>query len=112
MTAGVPPKSALSEAERRQLTIMFCDLIDSVGLSTRLDPEDLRDVIGAYYRACARSIDQYGGYVARYLGDGVLIYFGYPEAHEDDAGRAVRAALDLVQTVAKLNDELEPFPDL
>jgi class 3 adenylate cyclase len=106
-------EATLSErAERRQLTIMFCDLVDSVGLSTRLDPEDLRDVIGAYYRACARSIDQYSGYVARYLGDGVLIYFGYPEAHEDDAGRAVRAALDLVQTMARLNDEIEPFPDL
>ena len=113
MTTAASLEATLSErAERRQLTIMFCDLVDSVGLSTRLDPEDLRDVIGAYYRACARSIDQYSGYVARYLGDGVLIYFGYPEAHEDDAGRAVRAALDLVQTVAKLNDEIEPFPDL
>jgi class 3 adenylate cyclase len=112
MTAAASPEAALSDAERRQLTIMFCDLVDSVGLSTRLDPEDLRDVIGAYHRACARSIDQYNGYVARYLGDGVLIYFGYPEAHEDDAGRAVRAALDLVQMVARLNDELEPFPDL
>ena len=113
MTTATSPEATLSErAERRQLTIMFCDLVDSVGLSTRLDPEDLRDVIGAYHRACARSVDQYSGYVARYLGDGVLIYFGYPEAHEDDAGRAVRAALNLVQTVARLNDELEPFPDL
>lgn len=112
MTAAASPEAALSEAERRQLTIMFCDLVDSVGLSIRLDPEDLRDVMGEYYRACARSIDQYNGYVARYLGDGVLIYFGYPEAHEDDAGRAVRAALDLVQTVAGLRGELESFPDL
>jgi class 3 adenylate cyclase/tetratricopeptide (TPR) repeat protein len=112
MTAAAPPRAALSEAERRQLTIMFCDLVDSVVLSTRLDPEDLRDVISAYHGACARSIDQYSGYVARYLGDGILIYFGYPEAHEDDAGRAVRAALDLVQTVARLNDELKSFPDL
>jgi class 3 adenylate cyclase len=112
MTAAASPAAALSEAERRQLTIMFCDLVDSVVLSTRLDPEDLRDVIGAYYRACARSVEQYNGYVARYLGDGVLIYFGYPEAHEDDAGRAVRAALELVQTIARLPNELESFPDL
>src|SRR5260221_7296442 len=112
MTAAAAPEAALSDAERRQLTIMFCDLVDSVGLSTRLDPEDLRDVIAAYHRAWARSVDQYKGYVARYLGDGILIYFGYPEAHEDDAERAVRAALDLVQMVARLNDELEPFPDL
>ena len=112
MTAAASPEPALSDAERRQLTIMFCDLVDSVGLSTRLDPEDLRDVIATYHRACARSIDQYSGYIARYLGDGVLIYFGYPEAHEDDPGRAVRAALDLVQTVARLNEEIESFPDL
>jgi class 3 adenylate cyclase len=91
---------------------MFCDLVDSVGLSTRLDPEDLRDVYAAYHHACARSIGFYNGYVARYLGDGVLIYFGYPEAHEDDAERAVRAALDLVQTVAGLNNDLGSFPNV
>src|SRR5712672_2129121 len=105
MTAGVPPKSALFEAERRQLTIMFCDLVDSVGMSTRLDPEDLRDVIAAYHRACDLSVDQYNGYVARYVGDGILIGFGYPEAHEGDAERAVRDALDLVQTMSRLNDD-------
>ena len=113
MTAAALPEAALAErAERRQLTIMFCDLVDSVGLSTRLDPEDLRDVIAAYHRACAHSIDLYNGYVARYLGDGVLIYFGYPEAHEDDAERGVRTALDLVQAVGRLNDELGSFPDV
>ena len=113
MTAAASPEVALAErAERRQLTIMFCDLVDSVDLSTRLDPEDLRDVIAAYHRACARSIDQYNGYVASYAGDGILIYFGYPEAHEDDAERAVRAALDLVPAVAGLNDELGSFPDV
>ncbi len=113
MTAAASTEAAIAErAERRQLTIMFCDLVDSVGLSTRLDPEDLHDVIAAYQHACARSIDQYIGYIARYVGDGVLIYFGYPEAHEDDADRAVRAALDLVQMVAKLNEELGSFPDL
>ena len=106
-------EAALAErAERRQLTIMFCDLVDSVGLSTRLDPEDLRDLIATYHRACARSIGLYYGYVARYLGDGVLIYFGYPKAHEDDAERGVRAALDLVQTVAELDGDLGSFPNV
>ncbi len=113
MTTAATADAAMAErAERRQLTIMFCDLVDSVGLSTRLDPEDLHDVIAAYRRACADSVDQYTGYIARYVGDGVLIYFGYPEAHEDDAERAVRAALDVVQTVAKLNTELGSFPDV
>jgi class 3 adenylate cyclase len=113
MAEGASPEAALSErAERRQLTIIFCDLVDSVGMSTRLDPEDLRDVIDSYHRASARSIDRYNGYVARYFGDGILIYFGYPEAREDDAGQAVRAALDVVQTVNKLNDELEAFPSV
>jgi class 3 adenylate cyclase/tetratricopeptide (TPR) repeat protein len=111
MTTAASPEGALPErAERRQLTIMFCDLVDSVGLSSRLDPEDLRDVIAAYHHACVRSIDLYAGYVARYFGDGALIYFGYPEAHEDDAERGLRAALDLVRTVAGLNDELGSFP--
>jgi len=113
MTAAASPEAASAErAERRQLTIMFCDLVDSVGLSTRLDPEDLHEVTAAYRQACARAIEQYNGYTARYLGDGVLIYFGYPEAHEDDAERAVRAALDIVQAVAKLNKELGSFPDV
>ncbi len=113
MAAAASPEAAAAErAERRQLTMMFCDLVDSVGLSTRLDPEDLRDVIAAYRQACARSIDQYTGFIARYLGDGVLIYFGYPEAHEDDAERAVRAALDIVQTVAKLSKELGASPEV
>jgi class 3 adenylate cyclase len=113
MTAAASPEAAIAEgAERRQLTIMFCDLVDSVGLSIRLDPEDLRDVIAAYQHACAHSIQQYAGYIARYVGDGVLIYFGYPEAHEDDAERAVRAALEVVQTVAQLNNDLSSFPDV
>jgi len=113
MTAATSSEAGAEErAERRQLTIMFCDLVDSVGLSTRLDPEDLHDVTAAYQRACRRSIAQYSGYIARYLGDGVLIYFGYPEAHEDDAARAVLAALDVVQTVAALNKELGTSPDV
>ena len=92
-------------AERRQLTIMFCDLVDSVGLSVRLDPEDLRDLIVSYQRTCAQMIERYGGYVARYVGDGILAYFGYPVAHEDNAERAIRASLDLVESVGKLRTE-------
>jgi class 3 adenylate cyclase/predicted ATPase len=90
------------EAERRQLTIMFCDLVGSTALSTRLDPEDLRDIIAAYHRAVAEMIGQFGGFVAKYMGDGVLAYFGYPQAHEDDAERAVSAALALVAAIGRL----------
>jgi class 3 adenylate cyclase len=89
-------------AERRQLTIMFCDLAGSTELSTRLDPEDLRDVISAYHRCCAELVSKTGGFVARYVGDGVLVYFGYPQALEHDAERAVRAGLSLVEAVPKL----------
>ena len=98
-------------AERRQLTIMFCDLVDSVRLSTRLDPEDLRDLIAAYQRSCVQSLVPYDGYIARYLGDGLLVYFGYPVAHEDDAERAIRAGLDLVSAVDKLNTSLQLSAD-
>ena len=89
-------------AERRQLTVMFCDLVGSTALSARLDPEDLRGVIGAYQRCCAVLVEHDGGFVAKYMGDGVLAYFGYPQAHEDDAERAVRAGLALVEAVPKL----------
>ena len=82
-----------SEAERRQLTVMFCDLVGSTALSARLDPEDMREIIGAYHHCCAELIEGAGRLVAKYMGDGVLAYFGYPQAHEDDAERAVRAAL-------------------
>ena len=94
----------LDEAERRQLTVMFCDLVGSTALSRHLDVEDLRDLIGAYHGYCAEAIKHEGGFVARYMGDGVLAYFGYPQAHEDDAERAVRAGLALVNSVAKLDD--------
>jgi class 3 adenylate cyclase len=93
---------APAEAERRQLTVMFCDLIGSTALSARLDPEDLREVIGAYHRCCADLITEAGGFVAKYMGDGVLAYFGYPQAHEHDAEHAVRAGLALVEAVPKL----------
>jgi class 3 adenylate cyclase len=89
-------------AERRQLTVMFCDLVGSTALSTRLDPEDLRAVIGAYHKCVAQTVARFDGFVAKYMGDGVLIYFGYPHAHEDDAERAVRAGLALIEAVGKL----------
>src|SRR5262249_15112348 len=85
--------SATPSAERRQLTVMFCDLVGSTALSARLDPEDLRAVIGAYHRCVAAVIERAGGFVAKYMGDGVLAYFGYPRADEHDAERAVRAGL-------------------
>jgi class 3 adenylate cyclase len=90
------------EAERRQLTVMFCDLVGSTPLATRYDPEDLREVIGAYQRCVADTVGRFAGFVAKYMGDGVLVYFGYPEAHEDDAERAVRAGLAVIDAVGRL----------
>ncbi len=90
-------------AERRQLTVMFCDLVGSTALSARLDPEDLREVIGAYHRTVAEIVAEFDGFVAKYMGDGVLVYFGYPRAHEDDAERAVRAGLGVTNTVGRLD---------
>jgi len=90
------------EAERRQVTVMFADLVGSTALSTGMDPEDLREVISAYQRCVAETVLQFGGFVARYVGDGALVYFGYPHAHEDDAERAVRAGLELITAVAGL----------
>jgi class 3 adenylate cyclase/predicted ATPase len=103
VTVPAPGAPAQAEAERRQLTVMFCDLAGSTGLSARLDPEDLREVIGAYHRAVARVVARYDGFVAKYMGDGVLVYFGYPRAHEDDAERAVRAGLGLIDGVGRLD---------
>jgi class 3 adenylate cyclase/predicted ATPase len=100
--APSPPPAAGSEAERRQLTVMFCDLVGSTPLSTRFDPEDLREIVGAYHRCVADTVGRFGGFVAKYMGDGVLIYFGYPEAHEDDAERAVRAGLAVIDAVGQL----------
>ena len=95
-------KAANNSAERRQVTVMFSDLVGSTALSTRMDPEDLREVISAYQRCVAETVRRFGGFVARYMGDGVLIYFGYPAAHEDDAERAVRSGLALIDAVATL----------
>ncbi|MGA7261490.1 MAG: adenylate/guanylate cyclase domain-containing protein, partial [Stellaceae bacterium] len=90
----VPAAAAAAEAERRQLTVMFCDLVGSTALSTGMDPEDLRDVIASYQSRCSAAIRHYDGFVAKYMGDGILVYFGYPRAHEDEAERSVRAGLD------------------
>src|ERR1700677_3052219 len=89
-------------AERRQLTVMFCDLVGSTAMSARLDPEDMRGIIAAYHKCCASLIEHNGGFVAKYMGDGVLAYFGYPLAHEHDAERAVRAGLAIVEAAPKL----------
>src|SRR5207253_238855 len=91
------------DAERRQLTVMFCDLVGSTELSARLDPEDLREVITAYHHAVADVVTGVDGFVAKYMGDGVLVYFGYPRAHEDDAERAVRAGLGVVDAIGRLD---------
>ena len=88
---------------------MFCDLVGSTALSTQLDPEDLRKIIGAYHRTCAAVVERHGGFVAKYMGDGVLVYFGYPRAHEHDAEHAAEAALALIGAVAKL-DTAAPGP--
>ena len=100
--APAPALETIGEAERRQLTVMFCDLVGLTALSVRFDPEDLRDVIGAYQRCVANIVARFAGFVAKYMGDGVLIYFGYPEAHEDDAERAVRAGIAVIDAVGRL----------
>jgi len=98
---AIEPK-ARDAAERRQVTVVFSDLVGSTALSARMDPEDLREVISAYQKCVAETVGRFGGFVAKYMGDGVLVYFGYPQAHEDDAERAVRAGLELVHAVTAL----------
>ncbi len=102
------PARAPPEAERRQITVMFCDLVGSTALSEKLDPEDLREVMAAYQKAAGAVIERYEGHVAQYLGDGLMTYFGWPMAHEDDAERAVRASLEVVDSIATL-DAAEPL---
>ena len=94
--SAVTPRSSGEAAERRQVTVMFSDLVGSTALSARMDPEDLREVISAYQKCVAETVRRFGGFVAKYMGDGVLVYFGYPQAHEDDAERAVQAGLELI----------------
>ena len=106
-SAGSPPPMAIpitseAVAERRQVTVMFSDLVGSTALSARMDPEDLREIISAYQEVVAETVQRFGGFVAKYMGDGVLVYFGYPQAHEDDAERAVRTGLELVAAVGGL----------
>ena len=102
--ATSPPATPICQdaAERRQVTVMFSDLVGSTALSARMDPEDLREVIAAYQKCVAETVGRFGGFVAKYMGDGVLVYFGYPQAHEDDAERAVRAGLESVAAVGSL----------
>jgi class 3 adenylate cyclase len=97
--SSAPPED---RAERRQVTVMFSDLVGSTALSARMDPEDLREVISAYRKCVADTVRRFGGFVAKYMGDGVLVYFGYPQAHEDDAERAVRAGLELISALSGL----------
>ena len=108
-TQGVPlpTEPRTPEAERRQLTVMFCDLVDSTALSGQLDPEDLRDLVRAYQKVCSDVINRFDGHIAQLLGDGLLVYFGYPQAHEDDAQRAVRAGLGILNAMEDLNIRLK-----
>ncbi len=105
--APPPAASAPPEAERRQLTVMFCDVVDSTRLSSQLDPEDYRDVVRAYHTACTAVIQRFDGHVAQLLGDGLLVYFGYPQAHDDDAHRAVRTGLGILAAMAALQTRLQ-----
>src|ERR1700747_1549412 len=102
-TATKAPAASHDAAERRQVTVMFSDLVGSTALSARMDLEDLREVISAYQHCVAETVARFGGFVAKYMGDGILVYFGYPHAHEDDPERAVRAGLELITRVAGVN---------
>ena len=105
---SVGPSVLASRAERRQLTVMFCDMVGSTALARKLDPEDMLEVLQRYQRTCAGLVAEFGGSVAQYLGDGILAYFGHPQAHEDDAERAVRAALAIVEAMGPLNASMDP----
>jgi hypothetical protein len=103
-SAHVAP--SVPEVERRQLTVLFCDLVDSTRLASQLDPEELRQVVQAYQATCAKVIARFEGHIAQYLGDGLLVYFGYPLAHEDDAQRAVRTGLGIIEAMGQLRTSL------
>jgi class 3 adenylate cyclase len=106
-TQVAPLSTASPDAERRQLTVMFCDLVESTKLSSQLDPEDYREVVRAYQSTCTEVIQRFDGHVAQLLGDGLLVYFGYPQAHEDDAHRAVRTGLGILDAMGDLNQRLQ-----
>src|SRR5216683_6205898 len=101
--AEVEPRYGGLTGERRHLTVLFCDLVNSTGIAARLDPEEWRAIVADYHRAAAQAIERFGGHVAHYLGDGVMAYFGYPEAHDNDAERAARAGLAILDAISKLN---------
>jgi class 3 adenylate cyclase len=103
--AAAPESKPRDEAERRQVTVMFSDLVGSTALAACMDPEDLREIVSAFHKCVAETVDHFGGFVAQYMGDGVLLYFGYPRAQEDDAERAVRAGLALTTAVAGLKTQ-------
>jgi class 3 adenylate cyclase len=103
-----PLESRSPEAERRQLTVMFCDVVNSTKLSSQLDLEDYREVVRAYQATCTEVIHRFDGHIAQYLGDGLLVYFGYPVAHEEDAQRAVHSGLGIIEVLRTLNTRLEP----
>ena len=100
----------ISVGERRQLTVMFCDLVGSTALSEQLDPEELQQLVRTYQEIRAQVVERYDGYIAQYLGDGLLVYFGYPAAHEDDAARAIRAGLEIVTTLDEARAEQRAVP--
>src|SRR5215475_11470751 len=102
-----PTEPSSPDAERRQLTVMFCDLVESTKLSSQLDPEEYRDVVRAYQQVCSEVITRFDGHIAQLLGDGLLVYFGYPQAHEDDAQRAVRTGLGILDAMEDLNQRLQ-----
>jgi class 3 adenylate cyclase len=108
LSEQIPETPSSPEAERRHLTVVFCDLVESTSLSEHLDPEDYRDVVRAYQDTCSEVIERYDGHIAQLLGDALLIYFGWPTAHEDDAQRAVHAGLDMLAAMADANRRLLP----
>jgi len=108
--AEAEPRSSALIGERRHLTVLFCDLVGSTEIVALLDPEDWRETVAAYHRAAAEAVARYGGHVAKYLGDGVMAFFGYPEAHDNDAERAARASLELLVAISKLNEQSDSFP--
>ena len=101
--AAAAPATVSVSGERRHLTVLFCDLVGSTEIAARLDPEEWRETVAAYHRAASEAVTRYGGHVAKYLGDGVMAFFGYPEAHDNDAERAVRAGLELLDVISKLS---------
>ncbi|MBV8362649.1 MAG: zinc ribbon domain-containing protein, partial [Deltaproteobacteria bacterium] len=106
--AGAAPHSGALIGERRHLTVLFCDLVGSTETAARLDPEEWRELVASYHHTAAEAITRYGGHVAKYLGDGVMAFFGYPEAHDNDAERAARAALAMLDGISKLGEETPP----